>query len=120
MRKTILNFSITTLFLLISTFVISLVLSLLHYYNVINSNLYNILINIISIVIFLGSGVFLGYKSENKGMLKGLVYGLMYLLITFLVHFAIIKDTLDFQSVLNILIKFFILPIGSIIGVNLK
>lgn len=120
MRKTILNFSITTLFLLISTFIISLVLSLLHYYNVININFYNILTNILSILIFLGAGIFLGFKSETKGWLKGLILGIIYLIIAFLVHFAIIKDTLEFQSVLNILIKFIILPIGSIIGVNLK
>jgi putative membrane protein (TIGR04086 family) len=120
MRKTILNFSITTLFLIISTFIISFILSLLHYYNVINHNFYNILTNIFSILIFLGSGIFLGIKSENKGWLKGLILGLFYLLITLLVHFSIIKDTLEFQSVLNMLIKFIILPIGSIIGVNLK
>lgn len=120
MRKTILNFSITTLLLVISTFVFSLILSLLHFYNVINSNLYNILTNIISIIIFLGSGFYLGFKSETKAWLKGLIFALFYLLIAFLVHFAIIKDTLEFQSVLNILIKFIIIPIGSIIGINLK
>ena len=78
MRKTILNFSITTLFLIISTFIISFILSLLHYYNVINHNFYNILTNIFSILIFLGSGIFLGIKSENKDNINAKLTELSY------------------------------------------
>ena len=120
MRKTFINYSITILFLLISTFVVSLILTSLVYFNVINNNLYLILSNIISIILFLLSGVFLGLKSEKKGLVKGLVFGILYLSIALIVKFTIIKDTLEIQSALNILLRFIVLPIGSIIGVNLK
>lgn len=120
MHKTILNFSITTLFLVITSFLASLILTLLFYHNVINQPLFILLTNIISVIIFLLSGVLLGFKSENKGLIKGVIFGGIYLIISLLFHLALIKDTLSMQSVLNIVIKFFVLPIGSIIGVNLK
>lgn len=66
MRKTLFNYSITFLFIIISTLVFSLVLSILYYFNIINNNLYQILSNIISILIFLLGGLFLGLKSEKK------------------------------------------------------
>ena len=39
------------------------------------------LTNILSILIFLGAGIFLGFKSETKGWLKGLILGIIYLII---------------------------------------
>lgn len=70
MRKTLFNYSITFLFIIISTLFFSLVLSILYYFNIINNNLYQILSNIISILIFLLGGLFLGLKSEKKGLIK--------------------------------------------------
>lgn len=120
MHKTVLNFSITTLFLVVTSFLASLILTLLFYFNVINQSLFILLANIISVVIFLLSGVLLGFKSESKGLIKGIIFGSIYLIFTFLFHLALIKDTLTMQSVLNIVIKFLVIPVGSVIGVNLK
>ena len=120
MRKTLFNYSITFLIIVISTLLFSLIITSLYFNNIIGIKLYQILTNVISGIIFLLSGLFLGMKETNKGLLKGLIFSSLYLSIALLINFAIIKDTLTMQSVLNLVIRFILFPIGSIIGVNLK
>lgn len=120
MQKTLVNYSITLLFILLSSILFSLIIALFYTLNVITPNSYSIVTNIISSLIFLSGGLILGIRAKEKGLIKGIVFSLFLTILIILINLTIIKDTFSLEYVLNIVIRFIILPIGSIIGVNLK
>ena len=99
--------------------VISFIINLFFYYNLVNDLIYKILlmISIISIV-----GVFsflLGKKREKKGYLEGLKYGLVVVFIMFLFSIILFKNI-----EINMLIYYPIIIITSlifaVIGINYR
>lgn len=113
------NYLFSLIMILSLTVLSALILTSLYYFNLIDSNLNKILTGILGFLIFLISGLFFGYKTNNKALLKSLIFSIVFLIIS--VTFNIInKNTFDLESVLNIVIKFLVFPIGSIIGINLK
>lgn len=111
MKSTIKSYSLSIIFILLSTFIFSLILTILQQNKLLSYNTEDIITNILSLTIFFISGLLLGLKQKSKGLVNGTILALIYLCINLIIGF-----NFNLKFVLRIL---FII-IGTIIGVNLK
>ena len=112
---------------LIKSLVISIVLlllfnipiTILDYYNLVNDKLINILQVISFIIIFIISGLFLGFKSRKKALVNGLKLSSIFIaLLSLLILISPLEFTINtFISYILIII---LVNIGTFIGVNKK
>ena len=112
---------------LIKSLVISIVLlllfnipiTILDYYNLVNDKLINILQVISFIIIFIISGLFLGFKLRKKALVNGLKLSSIFIaLLSLLILISPLEFTINtFISYILIII---LVNIGTFIGVNKK
>ena len=95
----------------------SLIITLLNYFNLINSNFVSILEMFLSIIGMIISGFIIGKNSKNKGFIEGLKLGLITILM-FIILNLILNNTFEFKSLIYYFILLFSSIIGSIIGIN--
>ncbi len=118
MKKKLLTFSMSIFSFLLIGIVITLVFSFLDYKDIISPLTSNIIISVISSLLYFIFAVYTGYKSKKRGLLIGISLFFLYFLISF-----IIKGLSTFTSLsnlLNFILKSILLISGSIIGVNLS
>ena len=120
MKKLFSTYSITLLALIILSFIFSIIIGTLYNLQILNTKGYYLAVNITAIVVFLSLGVFIGLKVKNGGLIYGGIFGIIYLLITVLIHYGILKESFEFIDFITIFLRSILLPIGSIIGVNLR
>lgn len=98
---------------------LTLVISILYYFNLINNNINYIFKIFIFIITFLISGIYIAKKSKKKYYLEGLkISGINILL--FLIISLIFKFGFNLKQVLYYILIIIITTLGSIIGGNLK
>ena len=102
---------------LISLLGLTLLVTILHYVNIINFKTTNILKLITPICAFIAGGFIMGRRSEKKGWLAGLKLGVIF--ICFLIIFnLIIKYKLTLTSLIYYSILLISSTFGGIIGIN--
>ena len=117
MKKSIISTTISICFLILSSLIISTIVSILQYNNGIKVNPY--LIQFISIVLFLLSGLIFGLINKKQGLIGSLLFILVYLLIIIISN--IFDNTTSYKLYfLFVIIKCISYMIGSILGVNLR
>lgn len=116
MKSTLKSYSISLIFILFSTFIFSLLLTILKQNDLINLNTSNIISNILSLLLFFIAAVILGMKIKKKGLINGIILSIIYIAISLIIgfNFKNIYSTLKFIS------KILLIILGTIIGVNLK
>ena len=107
--------------LLISLFiliVLSLIINLLYYYDVISTSSINYFKIMIIIISFFISGFILGKKTINKGYLEGIKLSIITIIIMILL--SIILHSFKISNILYYLITSISIIFGSMIGITKK
>jgi len=110
------NIGRSFIYTLASFFILTILLTVLNYFNIFNSSIANIfkVINLI-IAIFLGSFI-LGHRSMKKGWLEGLKYGLIFGVVLFLFNYL----GLGKFNIFVYLIVLITSVIGGMLGISFK
>ena len=101
-------------FILILTFLITL----LNYFNIISKNVVSVFKIIIPIVSLFIGGFIIGKKSSKKGWLEGLKLSLIFLFIFILFNYLGLKNNIEFKNLLYYLIIITSTCFGSMLGIN--
>lgn len=102
----------------IGIFLISLFLvTLLNYFNIINSTILNVFTYIIPFISFFIGAFILGKNSNSKGFLEGLKFALIFILTSIIIN-LILNLSFNINTFLYYLIILLSSVSGSIIGIN--
>lgn len=105
------------LYVLIPIIVLTFIVTILHYFGIINRSVLTILeILIPSIAFFLG-GFQIGKKSKQKGWLEGIKFSLILFVILLILN-LIFKNSLELKNMLYYIILMALSTVGSILGIN--
>lgn len=97
----------------------SLIITLLYYYNIMNSQILNTsLLVIFGLDTFLLS-ILISFHAKKKGLIIGLTIGVFIVLIVFIIR-LLLDMTLDLKFYLKSAIALLLSLSGGIIGVNLR
>ena len=116
MKKSIFNFSMSLIITILLGIIISLILAILKKNNIINSNICEICIISLSIIVFFILGFIFSFKQKKRGLLNGLVLIALYFIIYFIVN-SLMENTTPIHLTIcrPVAIMF-----GSLFGVNLS
>ena len=102
----------------IGIFLISLFLvTLLNYFNLMNSSVLNVFTYIIPFISFFIGAFILGKNSNSKGFLEGLKFSLVFILISIIIN-LILGLSFNINTFIYYLIIIASSLLGSIIGIN--
>lgn len=116
MKTTLKSYSFAFVFILLSTFIFSLLLTILKQNDLISVNASNIITNILSLSLFFIASVILGMKVKSKGLLNGFVYSIIYVCVNLIMGLSFP----NIISVIRFVSKILLIIFGTIIGVNIK
>ncbi len=104
---------------IVSIFVSSLLLTCLYYFNVIGSNVYNVM----KLVIILGAifinSIILGRKSKKYGLVEGLKLGGLFLIVM-IITLAFTDGEFGVRTFIYSFIILLTAGVGGVIGINKK
>ncbi|MGN1182883.1 MAG: TIGR04086 family membrane protein [Faecalibacillus sp.] len=104
MKKQLIPYIKTYLFIFISYLIISIIMALLCTFIHLSSSIYTIIIQIISYLILFLSCFYLFKQQKDNYLIHGLIYSISYLIISFIVHI----NTLTWTIIIKPLIIFII------------
>jgi len=105
---------------LIFLFVLTFIMTILNYIDILKFNVVNIIeIIILFITIFSGS-FYMGKCSSKKGWLEGLKFGLIFLIILILFNYLGFNIKFEVKNILYYLILLVSSLLGGMIGINFK
>lgn len=110
------KYGICFLYSVVSIFILTLILTILNYFNVINSNTFRLIIIIISL---LTGSYILGTKSIKKGYFEGLKFGFIFLIIILLLS-IFLKEKIKINNLIYYLIILSTSMTGSMLGIQKK
>lgn len=114
------NASLSILYIVVSLLILTFILTLFSYFNIIGDksiSIFKIIIPIISL--FIG-GFFIGKKSLRKGWLEGLKLSLLFLIILIIFEYLALDQSFDIKNLLYYLILSISSIFGSMIGISKK
>ena len=115
MKKTLLNLSISIISSLLCSIIIAFILSLLKVNNVLNSQSVDVIINVLTVIMFFVMGLLFSILQKKRGLLNALLITLVYLFIFFITQTLFPKDI----NYLTLIFRILAIIFGSIFGVNL-
>ena len=104
---------------LISILIVSFILNLLFYFNMISITMVRVIFWLFSLGLFLFIGIKSGIRSERKGYISGLLKGLAYLIIIFILS-IIIGVKMGLLVIFYYITLIFSCIAGGMIGINKK
>lgn len=108
----------TIIFEFILLLILTIISSILYYFNLINSNIYSILKIINFIIVFSLSGIYIASNSNKKYYIEGIKISIInFLLFTII---SLIINNFNIKNITYYLLISFIIIISSIIFGNLK
>lgn len=116
MKTTIKSYSFTLIFILLSTFIFSLILSILKQNDLISINTSNIITTILSISLFFVAALILGMKQKSKGLINGFILALLYVCMCLISGITFTS----ISAIIKFIVKILLIMLGTIIGVNLQ
>lgn len=116
MKNTIKSYSFTLIFIILSTFIFSLILTILKQNELISYNTSKIIINVLSLSLFFIAAVILGMKQKSKGLINGIMLATLYICMCLITGISFNNALVILKFIGKILLILF----GTIIGVNLK
>ena len=107
----------TILFTFILIIILSLITTILYYFNITSTSANNVLRIISIIIIFIFSGIYIGKNSSKKGWLEGLKIAGMLIFISLVITLAF-KYSFNIKQIIYYLIMSVTVVLGSMIGIN--
>ncbi len=98
---------------------LTLIITILNYFSILNLNILNYLFYVIPFISFVIGGYTLGKKSLNKGWLVGLKFGFLSILSLIIVNLILFQEFI-LANIFNFIIILISSIIGSILGINKK
>ena len=105
---------------LISILVLTFIITLFNYINIISLSVVNIFSYIIPFISFFIGAFILGKKSLNKGWLEGIKLGLICLIILFIFNFLAFSEGYTLSNLILYVIVLISNILGAMIGINMK
>lgn len=105
---------------LISILVLTFIITLFNYINIISLSVVNIFSYIIPFISFFIGAFILGKKSLNKGWLEGIKLGLICLIILFIFNFLAFNEGYTLSNLILYAIVLISNILGAMIGINMK
>lgn len=116
MKTTLKSYTTSLIFILFSTFIFSLILTILKQNDLISVNTGNIISNILSLSLFFIGSLILGLKVKRKGLVNGILLSIIYICINLIIGL----NLKSFTQVIKFISKILLIILGTIIGVNFK
>lgn len=111
---------ISLLYMISLILFLTFLITILSYFNLLNSHILTITELLILFVSLLIGGLIVGKKSNKNGWLEGLKLGLIFLLIIIILNFLFIKENIGIKNVLFYCIIISTITFGSMIGIQKK
>ena len=96
----------------------TLLISILYYLNILNDGFNNYLLLLSSFISMLVGGIYIGFKSKEKGYLEGLKIGLISIFILMILSIILYKTNINSKNIIYYLILLSSSILGSMIGIN--
>lgn len=114
------NVSISILYIVVSLLILTFILTLFSYFNIIGDKTVSIFKIIIPIISLFIGGFFIGKKSLRKGWLEGLKLSLIFLVFLVIFEYLALNQSFDIKNILYYLILSISSIFGSMIGISKK
>lgn len=99
--------------------ILSLITTILYYFNITGESFNNILKIFSFIITFILTGIYIGKNSTKKGWFEGIKISLITILI-FLILSLVFKHSFNIWQIIYYLILSITITLGSIIGINFR
>ena len=116
MKHSLKSYSLSIIFILLSTFIFSLILTILQQNKLLSYNASNVITTILSLSIYFVGALLLGLKQKSKGLLNGLIFSILFICLNLIMGF----NLNNFKDIIKFISKILLMLLGTIIGVNLK
>ena len=116
MKTTLKAYTLSFIFIFLSTFIFSLVLTVLKQNNIFNLTTSNVISSVLSLLLFFIGAIILGIKIKKKGLINGIILSLIYGAINLIIGF----NFANYVFVIKFIGKIILIILGTIIGVNLS
>lgn len=116
MKTTLKSYTLSLIFILFSTFIFSLILTILKRNDLINLTTSNVTSSILSLLLFFIGAIILGVKIKKKGLINGIILSIIYISINLIIGF----NFSNFIYIVKFIGKIILIILGTIIGVNLR
>lgn len=111
------NYLKSLLFVIVPFLILSILFSLLYYFNILGDTIYSIVKIMVPSVSFFIGGVYLGKHSKEKGWLQGLKLGLVLIIFMFLISILFL-NSFSLKGIIYYIIILFSSIIGSMFGIR--
>ena len=116
MKTTLKSYTLSLMFILVSTLIFSLILTILKQNNLLSLYSSNVISTILSFLLFFIGAIILGLKIKKKGLINVIFLSLIYVSINLIIGF----DFDNIYSILKFVSKILLIILGAIIGVNIR
>lgn len=114
------NVSLSILYIILIMLVLTFILTLFSYFNIIGDKVISIFKIIIPVVSLFIGGFLIGKKSLKKGWLEGLKLSLIFLILLIIFEYLALDQSFNIKNILYYLILSISSIFGSMIGISKK
>lgn len=114
------NLGISSGIAVASVFILTFLITLLNYINIISNRMVSIFQIMIPIISLLIGGYILGKKSQKKGWLQGLKLGFLLIIVLILFQYLGLHMNFNIKNLVFYLLLMMSTIFGSMIGINRK
>ena len=111
---------ISFLFSLGSLFILTFLITILNYFNMLSTNVVHVMCIVIPIFSLFIGGFIVGKRSRKKGWLEGLKYGCIFLIILALFNYLGLQNSFVLKNLFYYGILLIASIFGSMFGINFK
>lgn len=120
MINVIINYLKNIGYIFAGIFVVTIIITILNYFNILNGTILNVF-RIITIILSLFIGGYLtGLKANKKGYLEGIKFGSIMIIIVLLLNLLVFNNKFTLMNILYYLLLLFCSTLGSMIGIMRK
>lgn len=114
------NLGMSFLYIIGTILVLTFIVTIFSYFNIMNDKVTSIFKIIIPIVALLIGGFYIGKRSTKKGFLEGLKLGFIFSLLLIIFNYLAFDNSFKLKYLLFYLILIITSILGSMIGINRK
>ena len=114
------NVSISILYIVLCLLILTFILTLFSYFNIISDKVVSIFKIIIPIISLFIGGFFIGKKSLRKGWLEGLKLSLIFLVVLVIFEYLALNQSFDIKNILYYLILSISSIFSSMVDISKK
>lgn len=112
--------AVSTATTFISILILTIIVAILSFFNILKGNITTILKIFIPIVSFFIGGLMIGKNSNQKGWLEGIKEGLIVVVLMIIFSFLAFQNGFEIKNIIYYIILITSSTLGSMIGINFK